>query len=69
MSESRDPIEIACPKCRYQVHPSLTGQQIDIDMRCPNCGQLLGVEPTIHKKILQAIEHEDMKRIGQRGEH
>lgn len=69
MSEARDPIEIACPKCRHQIYPSLAGQKIDIDMRCPNCGHLLGVEPAIYQKLFQAIEHEEAKRIGQNGEH
>lgn len=69
MSEASNPIEVACPKCRHQIYPGLTGQQIEIDMRCPNCGYLMGSESATYKKLLQARVHEDTKGGGQSGDH
>lgn len=69
MSEARDPIEIACPKCRHQINPSLAGLQVDINSRCPNCGQLLGVKPAIYKKLFQAAADEYAKGVLKDGKH
>lgn len=65
MDPASDRAKVTCPKCDKQVFPGIPREQLDIDIRCPFCGYLLGAQEPVRKLIFEAIA-EGEEEIGRK---
>ncbi len=46
---------LQCPKCHQEIKESIGGVEIELAMRCPNCGHFPGVQEKTRRDIIKAI--------------